>query len=196
MGSCRCSHACVRQERAWNRCCVRFETAPALEIQFDWKGPVNGLIAASEAACTSSSWGLVAGALDGAGARIPEAAGDQAAELGVRQGGRRHAAAGARQPKTWSRCRSRTSSCIRSPRVLSPLRREPDPAWPHHPERKGKIERSLRDLDEEGVLDTTYTNLSELQAAGTASMKFGLSASTRTHRRATGRATDASGARR
>jgi hypothetical protein len=36
------------------------------------------------------------------------------------------------------------------------------------PERKGKTERSLRDLDEEGVLDTTYTNLAVLQAAVTA----------------------------
>jgi hypothetical protein len=32
---------------------------------------------------------------------------------------------------------------------------EPDPAWPYHPERKGKTERSLRDLEEEGVLGTT-----------------------------------------
>ena len=45
---------------------------------------------------------------------------------------------------------------------------EPDPAWPYHPERKGKTERSLRDLDEEGVLGTTYSSLAALQAAVTA----------------------------
>lgn len=42
---------------------------------------------------------------------------------------------------------------------------EPDPAWPYHPERRGKTERSLRDLDEEGVLDRTYAIIAELQAA-------------------------------
>ena len=34
-----------RDERPRARACVRFETAPGLESQFDWKGPVKGLIA-------------------------------------------------------------------------------------------------------------------------------------------------------
>ena len=42
---------------------------------------------------------------------------------------------------------------------------EPDPAWPYHPERKGKTERSLRDLEEEGVLGTTHAGVAALQAA-------------------------------
>jgi len=42
---------------------------------------------------------------------------------------------------------------------------EPDPAWPYQPERKGKTERSYRDLADEGVLDRTYADLAALQAA-------------------------------
>ncbi|HEY3216307.1 MAG TPA: helix-turn-helix domain-containing protein [Candidatus Eisenbacteria bacterium] len=38
-------HVRRREERARARACVRFETAPGLESQFDWKGPVKGLIA-------------------------------------------------------------------------------------------------------------------------------------------------------
>ena len=34
-----------REEIARRRACVRFETAPGLEGQFDWKGPVRGLLA-------------------------------------------------------------------------------------------------------------------------------------------------------
>ena len=38
-----------REERARSRACVRFETAAGLEAQFDWKGPVRGLIAGAPA---------------------------------------------------------------------------------------------------------------------------------------------------
>lgn len=41
----RWAHERRREERARARACVRFETAPGLEGQFDWKGPVTGLIA-------------------------------------------------------------------------------------------------------------------------------------------------------
>ena len=40
----RWAHERRREERARARACVRFETAPGLESQFDWKGPVTGLI--------------------------------------------------------------------------------------------------------------------------------------------------------
>src|SRR5215831_1793828 len=34
-----------REENARRRACVRFETAPGIEGQFDWKGPSSGLLA-------------------------------------------------------------------------------------------------------------------------------------------------------
>ena len=33
-----------REESARRRACVRFETGPGIESQFDWKGPVHGLL--------------------------------------------------------------------------------------------------------------------------------------------------------
>src|SRR5262245_7501637 len=39
-----CVRTLRREEAARRRACVRFETAPGLEGQFDWKGPVRGLL--------------------------------------------------------------------------------------------------------------------------------------------------------
>lgn len=35
-----------QEQQARRRACVRFETGPGQEAQFDWKGPVSGLLAA------------------------------------------------------------------------------------------------------------------------------------------------------
>jgi transposase len=161
-----------REERARARACVRFETGPGIEAQFDWKGPVRGLIAGAPEvtvhffrfvlAWSRARWTLVVpnlklpvtlAALNWAFAR----AGGITQRLVLDN------------PKT----------CITRPKPHLELHAqflafcryygcEPDPAWPYHPERKGKTERSLRDLEEEGVLGTTYASLAELQAAASA----------------------------
>lgn len=161
-----------REERARARACVRFETAPGLESQFDWKGPVKGLIAGAPElgvhffrfvlAWSRARWTLVVPDL-----KLPATLAALNWAFGKAGGVTQRLVLD--NPKT---CVTRPKPHLElHPQFLAFCRHfgcEPDPAWPYHPERKGKTERSLRDLDEEGVLDTTYTNLSELQAAVTA----------------------------
>lgn len=165
----RWAHERRRAERARARACVRFETAPGLEGQFDWKGPVAGLIIGAPQlgvhffrfvlAWSRARWTLVVPDL-----RLP------ATLAALRWAFERAGGIPARlvldNPKT---CVSRPRPHLElHPQFLAFCRHygcEPDPAWPYHPERKGKTERSYRDLAVEGVLETTYANLAALQAA-------------------------------
>jgi transposase len=161
-----------REERARARACVRFETAPGLESQFDWKGPVKGLIAGTPElgvhffrfvlAWSRARWTLVVPDL-----KLPATLAALNWAFGKAGGVTQRLVLD--NPKT---CVTRPKPHLElHPQFLAFCRHfgcEPDPAWPYHPERKGKTERSLRDLDEEGVLDTTYTKLAVLQAAVTA----------------------------
>jgi transposase len=158
-----------REERARARACVRFETATGIEAQFDWKGPVRGLIDGQPTlavhffryllAWSRARWTLV----------VPDL--KLAATLAaIRWAFERSGGVPARlvpdNPKTL--VRRPKPHLEMHPQFLAFCRHygcEPDPAWPYHPERKGKAERSLRDLDEEGVLGITYPSLSALQAA-------------------------------
>jgi transposase len=162
-------HERRREERARARACVRFETAPGLEGQFDWKGPVAGLIAGAPQlgvhffrfvlAWSRARWTLVVPDL-----RLP------ATLAALRWAFERAGGVPSRlvldNPKT---CVSRPRPHLElHPQFLAFCRHygcQPDPAWPYHPERKGKTERSYRDLIDEGVLETTYANLAALQAA-------------------------------
>jgi transposase len=158
-----------REERARARACVRFETAPGVESQFDWKGPVRGLIAGTPEvvvhffrfvlAWSRARWTLVVPNL-----KLPVTLAALNWAFGKAGGVTQRLVLD--NPKT----------CVTRPKPHLELHAqflafcryygcEPDPAWPYHPERKGKTERSLRDLDEEGVLGTTYANLAQLQAA-------------------------------
>jgi transposase len=150
---------------------VRFETAPGLESQFDWKGPVKGLIAGAPElavhffrfvlAWSRARWTLVVPDL-----KLPATLASLNWAFG-KAGGVTHRLV-LDNPKT---CVTRPKPHLElHPQFLAFCRHfgcEPDPAWPYHPERKGKTERSLRDLDEEGVLGTTYASLAALQAAVT-----------------------------
>lgn len=161
-----------REERARARACVRFETAPGIESQFDWKGPVKGLIAGAPEvavhffrfvlAWSRARWTLVVPDL-----KLPATL--AALNWAFGQAGGVTQRLVLDNPKT---CVTRPKPHLElHPQFLAFCRHfgcEPDPAWPYHPERKGKTERSLRDLDEEGVLGTTYTSLATLQAAVTA----------------------------
>jgi transposase len=158
-----------REERARARACVRFETAPGLEGQFDWKGPVAGLIAGAPAltvhffrfvlAWSRARWTLVVPDL-----KLP------ATLAALRWAFERVGGIPYRlvldNPKT---CVSRPRPHLElHPQFLAFCRHygcEPDPAWPYHPERKGKTERSYRDLVHEGVLELTYASVAALQAA-------------------------------
>jgi transposase len=158
-----------REERARARACVRFETAAGIEAQFDWKGPVRGLIEGQPGlavhffrfvlAWSRARWTLV----------VPDlrlAATLAAIRWAFERAGGVPARLVPDNPKTLV-LRPKPHLEMH-PQFLAFCRHygcEPDPAWPYHPERKGKTERSLRDLDEEGVLGVTYPSLAALQAA-------------------------------
>lgn len=161
-----------REEAARRRACVRFETAPGLEGQFDWKGPVRGLLADDPEievhffrfllAWSRARWTLVVPSL-----KLPAML--ASLRWGFEQAGGVTQRLVLDNPK---------AAVLRpKPRLeLHPAFTdfcrhygcEPDPAWPYYPERKGKIERSFRDLEDAGVLDTTYPSWAALQAAVTA----------------------------
>ncbi len=158
-----------REERARARACVRFETAPGLEGQFDWKGPVRGLIAGAPElevhffrfglAWSRARWTLVVRDL-----RLPGTLASLAWAF-EQAGGVPHRLV-LDNPRT---CVTRPKPHLElHPQFLAFCRHfgcEPDPAWPYHPERKGKMERSLCDLSEEGVLDTVHASVAALQSA-------------------------------
>ena len=161
-----------REEAARRRACVRFETAPGLEGQFDWKGPVRGLLAEDPEvevhffrfllAWSRARWTLVVPSL-----KLP------ATLASLRWGFERAGGVPQRlvldNPKT---AVLRPKPKLELHPVFADFCRhygcEPDPAWPYTPERKGKTERSFRDLADAGVLDTTYPSWSALQSAVTA----------------------------
>ncbi len=161
-----------REESARRRACVRFETAPGIEGQFDWKGPTSGLLAFDPnvqvhffrflLAWSRTRWTLVVLSL-----KLP------AVLASLRWGFEKAGGIPARlvfdNPKT----------AVLKPKPQLELHPffaefcrhygcEPDPAWPYHPQRKGKTERSFRDLEDAGIFHRTYPSLAVLQAAVTA----------------------------
>jgi transposase len=161
-----------RQESARRRACVRFETAPGLEGQFDWKGPVRGVLAEAPEvevhffrfllAWSRARWTLVVPSL-----RLPAML--ASLRWGFEQAGGVPQRLVLDNPKT---AVVRPKPHLELHPAFTDFCRhygcEPDPAWPYYPERKGKIERSFRDLEDAGVLDTTYRSWTALQAAVTA----------------------------
>jgi transposase len=161
-----------RAESARRRACVRFETAPGLEGQFDWKGPVRGLLSCDPEAevhffrfllaWSRARWTLVVPSL-----QLP------ATLASLRWGFER--AGGVPQRVVLDN--PKTAVLRPKPHLeLHPLFAdfcrhygcEPDPAWPYTPERKGKTERSFRDLEDAGIFDTTYPSWAALQSTVTA----------------------------
>ena len=158
-----------REESARRRACVRFETGPGVESQFDWKGPVRGLIDGAPdlevhffrfmLAWSRARWTLVVTSL-----ALP------AVLAALRWGFER--AGGVTERVVLDN--PKTAVMRPKPRLeLHPFFAdfcrhqgcEPDPAWPYYPERKGKTERSLQDLEGAGILDTKYPSLAALQSA-------------------------------
>lgn len=158
-----------REAAARRRACVRFETAPGLEGQFDWKGPVRGLLASEPATELYFfrfvlAWSRFAVTLVVRSLALPSTL------AALRWSFERLGGVPARlvldNPKT----------AVLTPKphlalhpAFTELCRhygcEPDPAWPYDPERKGKIERSFQDLVGAEILDRNYPNVAVLQSA-------------------------------
>ncbi len=158
-----------REERARRSACVRFETAAGIEGQFDWKGPVKGLLLEEPETGVLFfrfllAWSRARWTLAVRDQKLPSllAALVWAFE---RIGAVPHHLV-LDNPKT----------AVLKPRphlMLHPFFAEfcchygvePTPAWPYHPERKGKTERAYQDLEAAGVLHGRYRNLGALQGA-------------------------------
>ncbi len=157
-----------REEMARRRACVRFETAPGLEGQFDWKGPVRGLLEREPEtavhffrfmlAWSRARWTLAVRSL-----ALPSTL--AALRWAFEQMGA--------VPRRLVLDNPKTAVLVPKPRLelhpafLDFCRHygcEPDPAWPYHPERKGKTERSYQDVVNTGVLERTFPSLGALQA--------------------------------
>jgi transposase len=145
-----------RAERARRSACVRFETAAGIEGQFDWKGPVKGLLLDEPEtgvlffrfvlAWSRARWTLVV-----RDQKLPSMLASLVWAF-ERIGGVPHHLV-LDNPKT----------AVLKPRPRLELHPffaefcrhygvEPTPAWPYHPERKGKTERAYQDLEKAGVL--------------------------------------------
>lgn len=158
-----------RTEQVRRGACVRFETDPGVEGQFDWKGPVRGLIRSMPEqkvwffrfvlgysrrrftiAVTTTTLPMVLANLRTAFERaggVPQRMvfdNFKAAVLRPRPQLELH-------PQFVEFCRHYGT--------------EPSPALVYSPQRKGKVERSFQDLIDTGMLDRTWDSLGELQAA-------------------------------
>jgi transposase len=158
-----------REEKARSNVCVRFETGPAQEAQFDWKGPIAGLIRPapelavflfrfllcfSRVRITSVAFTL----------RLPEVLFDLRSAL-EKLGGVVHRIvfdnfkAAVLTPRPHLRLQPVFADFCAHYGV------EPQPALPYSPQRKGKVERSFGDFVDEGILHRTYESVEELQRA-------------------------------
>ena len=158
-----------QQERASRRACARFETGPAEEAQFDWKGPVVGLLA-GEPERALHVFRLVLGysrlrvSRVSLTQKLPEALMDLGACFEA-LGGVPHRLV-----------LDNFKAAVLRPRpslMLQPFFSdfcsaygcEPVPALPYSPQRKGKVERSFGDFVDGDLLHRKYAGIEELQAA-------------------------------
>jgi transposase len=158
-----------QQELARRRACVRFETAPGVEAQFDWKGPLSGLLAAEPQtkvfifrlvlcwsrfritrAVTLTTLPAILADLSEALARL--------SGLPARLVFDNFKAAVLRP-----RPHLRLHPCFAD--FCAHYGIEPAPALPYSPQRKGKNERSFRDLEQSDLLHQVQADLQALQAA-------------------------------
>lgn len=163
----------VRRQRAVlqakSRASVRFETLPGQEAQFDWKGPVKGLITGAPEvgvhffrfllgysryrvtrAVTSTQLPVVLWDLR----QVFEELGGVPSRIVFD-----NFKAAVLDPRPHLRLHPFFAD------FSTHYGYEPWPALPRSPQRKGKIERTFRDLEESGLLHQTYPDLASLQAA-------------------------------
>ncbi|MEP7224441.1 MAG: IS21 family transposase [Actinomycetota bacterium] len=157
------------EERARKSACVRFETVAGLEGQFDWKGPVKGLLVDEPESGVLFfrfvlAWSRARWTLAVRDQKLPSLLASLVWAFG-KIGAVPHRLV-LDNPKT----------AVLKPRPRLELHpffaefcrhygTEPMPAWPYHPERKGKTERAYQDLAPAGILHGRYRNLAALQGA-------------------------------
>lgn len=158
-----------REERARRSACLRFETAAGIEGQFDWKGPVKGLLVEEPETGVLFFRFLLAWSR----ARWTLAVRDQKLPSVLASLVWAFEKIGA-VPHRLVLDNPKTAVLKPRPRLeLHPFfaefcrhyGTEPTPAWPYHPERKGKTERAYQDLEAAGVLHGRYRDLASLQVA-------------------------------
>jgi transposase len=160
----------LRQEhQAGKRACVRFETGPGVEAQFDWKGPVSGLLA-SAPQLKVFFFRLVLGYSRFRITRVvslqtlPAILADLVDVLAILGGVTQRLVfdnfgAGVLKPRPQLKLHPFFAD------FCEHYGFEPAPALPRSPQRKGKNERSFRELVESDLLHQTYADLAELQRA-------------------------------
>lgn len=157
-----------REQQARQRATVSFETGPGVEAQFDWKGPVQGLLQNDP---TAKIW-LFRFVLAYSRRRFTRAVTTTiltAVLLGLREIFER--LGGAPHRLVFDNFKA----AVLSPRPALKLHpffaafcthygTEPAPALIYSPQRKGKVERSFLDVEHSGLLRGSYRDLAELQA--------------------------------
>lgn len=156
-------------ERARARACVRFETGPGVEGQFDWKGHIRGLL---DGDLQRKVW-IFRFVLCYSRLRVTLAVTD-AKLAGVLADLREtfERLGGVPQRIVFDNFKA----AVLSPRPALRLHKEfanfcdhygvePAPAPVRRPERKGKVERSFLDLEDSELLRRTYPSLEALRAA-------------------------------
>lgn len=158
-----------REQQARNRASASFETGPGVEAQFDWKGPVQGLLQSDPSA---KVW-LFRFVLAYSRRRFTRAVTTTtlpAVLLGLREifeqlGGAPHRLVF-----------DNFKAAVISPRPALKLQpffadfcthygTEPAPALVYSPQRKGKVERSFLDVEHSEILRGSFGDLAELQIA-------------------------------
>lgn len=156
-----------QQQQASRRACVRFETGPGQEAQFDWKGPVSGLLSSRTKVFF---FRLVLGYSRFRITRVvtlqtlPAILGDLIDVLTTLGGVTQRLVfdnfgAGVLKPRPNLKLHPFFADFCAHYGI------EPAPALPYSPQRKGKTERSFRDLVESDLLHQSWANLAELQRA-------------------------------
>ncbi|MCC6131088.1 MAG: IS21 family transposase [Acidobacteria bacterium] len=157
------------QERARHRATVRFETGPGKEAQFDWKGPIRGLLRnhpdrVAYVFRLVMAYSRLRVTLVSLSQRLPEVLMDLRMAF-ERLGG---------APQRLVFDNFKAAVLVPRPHLqLHPAfvdfcrahGTELDPALPYTPERKGKMERSFGDFADPDLLHRSYETVAELQAA-------------------------------
>lgn len=164
----KCFCRSLRQlDQARRNACVRFETAPGLEAQFDWKGPVSGLLE-SDPQQKVYFFRLLLGysrfriTRAVANLTLPAILADLIDVFGE-LGGLPHRLvfdnfkAAVLKPRPHLRLHPFFADFCAHYQI------EPAPALPYTPQRKGKTERSFRDLESSDLLHQRHANLIALQ---------------------------------
>lgn len=156
-------------ERARRRATVRFETGPGREAQFDWKGPIRGLLRCTPERAVHifrlvMAFSRLRVTLVSLSQKLPEVLADLRTAF-ERLGG---------VPERLVFDNFKAAVLIPRPHLqlhsafvdfCRAYGTQPDPALPYTPERKGKVERSFGAFADPDLLHRSYESVAELQVA-------------------------------